>query len=97
MARIAQVDPRLARQLAAAGEAEMVPAILIVASDDEPADGLVTALITEASAGRSPLHVRHLPRADALIVTASASRLRAILEDQRVLVASATTIDIFPW
>jgi|tagenome__1003787_1003787.scaffolds.fasta_scaffold18381397_1 hypothetical protein len=95
---VAQVDPRLTRQLGAAGEEGLVHAILIV-TEDEPADGLAADLIAEASAssGRSALRVRHLPRANALIVTAPAGRLRDLLKDHRVLVASATTIDIFPW
>ena len=95
---LGRVDPRLTRQLTAAGEAGLVHAVLIVAGD-EPADGPAAALVEEASArsGWSPGQVRHLPRANALIVTAPAAWLRAALEDRRLLVASATTTDVFPW
>jgi len=89
------VDPRLARQLTAAGEGGPVHAVLVVADGDDVAAGLVAA--ASAGSGLTAGSVRHLPRANALVVTAPAAWLRAALEDPRLLVASATTTDVFPW
>jgi hypothetical protein len=84
----------LSRQLAAAGSAGPVHAILIVAGE---ATGPAVIAAASAATGQVPADVRYLPRAGAVILTAPANYLRALLDDHRVTVASATTIDIFPW
>jgi hypothetical protein len=104
MTAVQRIDPRLSRQLAAAGDEEVVHAIVIVGSGDDPASRPPDAspaanLIAEVSArvGRSPVRVRQVPRGNAVIITACGRHLRALLDDPRVIVASATTIDVFPW
>lgn len=99
-----RVDPRLSRQMAAAGDEGFVQAILIVGSDDDPARqaddmGLAARVIAQATvcAGEPPASVRYVPRANATFVEARVRYLHAALGDRRVIVASATTIDIFPW
>jgi hypothetical protein len=99
-----RVDPRLSRQIAAAGDDALVQAILIVGGDDDPASqpndaGRAARVIAQASAraGQAPERVAYLPRANAVILAAPVSYLHVVLGDQRVILASATTIDIFPW
>ncbi len=104
MSVLQRVDPRLSRQMAAVGAEGLVHAILIVGSDDDPARqpddmGLAARVIAEATvrAGASPARVRYMPRANAAVVEVGVRYLHVALDDQRVIVASATTIDIFPW
>jgi len=77
MTAVQRIDPRLSRQLAAAGDEEVVQAIVIVGSGDDPASrppdaSPAAGLIAEVSArvGRSPVRVRQVPRGNAVIVTA---------------------------
>jgi hypothetical protein len=90
--------------MAAVGDEGFVRAILIVSGDDEPASqpndmGLAARVIAKATAraGEPPARVRYVPRANAAVVEARACYVRVALEDLRIIVASATTIDIFPW
>jgi hypothetical protein len=90
--------------MAAADDDGLVQVILILGNDDEPAKqpddvNLAARVIAEASAraGQPPARVHYLPRANAVVVEACIRYLHAALDDQRVIVASATTIDIFPW
>jgi hypothetical protein len=98
-----RIDSRLSRQMAAAGDG-LVQVILIVGDEDDPARqpddaGLAARVVAEASAraGQPPARVRYLPRANAAVIEARVRYLHAALDDRRVIVASATTIDIFPW
>jgi hypothetical protein len=90
--------------MAAAGDDGLVRAILIAGGEDDtatqPGDtGPAASVVAEACAraGQPPARVRYLPRVSAVVIEARPSYLRAALEDRRVIVASATTIDIFPW
>jgi hypothetical protein len=90
--------------MAAVGDEGLVQAILIVGSDVDPAsqpDDMVLAarVIADATVriGEPPARVRYVPRANAAVVEARVRYLHVALEDSRIIVASATTIDIFPW
>ena len=99
-----RVDPRLRRQIAAAGDDGLVHAVLIVTGDRAPFtasddDGVAECVIAETFArlGEQPGFVRIIPRANAAIIMARPAFFHAVLDDPRVLFASATTIDLFPW
>jgi hypothetical protein len=97
-----RVDPRLQRQIAAAGDNGLVHAVLIVTGDRDPLTasddgGVAERVIAETLAriGEQLGFVRLVPRANAAIVGARPAFFHAVLDDPRVLFAGATTIDLF--
>jgi len=98
-----RIDPRLRRQLDAASTDTLLHAVLIVGEDGDPSatphdEGLAERVVEQIRVrlGEEAAQVRFVPRANAVIVVARPAFLRVLVNDPRVLLASATTIDLFP-
>lgn len=95
-----KIDPQLLSQIAQCGEENRVYALLVLETDMP--DGLLSEadaanLIADAHR-RADGEVRllhHFPRAGAILVAGSPRALAVLITDDRVLVASATTIGLF--
>ena len=88
-----RIDPRLRRQLDNAAHGELVYALVVVpeaATRDVLADAC-------AAAGSEFALVRDLPRTATALVAGPRALIEVLIGDSRVALASATTIDMFPW
>lgn len=96
------VDGRLMERLSAAGESDLVEAILVVKEspfislDDA---GLLQRLIDAAIEYTDdlPTAVRYFPRANAVVLSASPGFIQEILKDENLAVASAAEVGSIPF
>jgi hypothetical protein len=94
------IDRRLSEKISAAGEADLVEAVIVVkesgnSSLSKDDDGLVQQVIEQAIQRTSdqPGSVRYFPRANAAVISASRRFIQEILQDENLAVASAIDVD----
>lgn len=100
----AYIDQRLVNKIRAAGESDLIEAVIIVKESpglcpDEEDCGLAKQVVGHAAerTGDFPQTVRYFPRANAAVISASGRFVQEIMNDKNLVVASATDLDTFPF
>ena len=100
----AHIDRRLIDKIVAAGDSGQVEAIIVVQGSEETSpgeegDGLARQVVDSSAqrVGALPHTVRYFPRANAAVLSAKGNLIQEILKDERLAVASASDLDVFPF
>ncbi len=98
------IDGRLRDQMKQAGEAGPVEVVIVVDADHEwltrESAGRLLAQVIQGviqRTGDQPESVRYFTGANAAVILANGKFIRAVMDDEHVVVASATDVGVFPF